>query len=82
MASFGRADQGDRQSIDELPDGLEPSCLAEAGGFSLILAHFGEPGGAPYGPSRQPQILAIVQGFSEMLGRRELGSSSLGLGEK
>ncbi len=48
------------------PNGLEPSCPADAGSLTRIVRHAGgqdKHSGNP-GPSGQSKILVIVQGFS------------------
>ena len=53
-----------------LPNGLELSCPAEAGRISWIVRQAGGPSkllSRPRPPG-QPQVLAFVQGFSELLG--------------
>ncbi len=64
----------------EPPNGLELSCPAEAGRLSRWLSR--TPAGEAPGPIRQPaglpQILAVVQGFKELLGGAKSPSHSNG----
>jgi len=58
-----------------LPNGLEPSCPADAGISPLILAHNGGPGAPPFGPARRVS-------FSELLGRPKYAFSPLRWGDQ
>jgi hypothetical protein len=43
-----------------MPNGLELSCLAEAGNSPWILAHNGRPGAPPYGPARRVSFSELI----------------------
>jgi hypothetical protein len=44
--------------VNRPPNGLEPSCPAEAGRLTRIVAHAGGPGAAPRAPARRSASLA------------------------
>jgi hypothetical protein len=58
--------------LGSTPNGLELSCLAEAGILPMIVAQAGGPGAPPYGPARRVSFSELLDGVvvSSLVERR------------